>query len=410
MSLTISEVITTEEACYILYGNVTDGDTRIYAEPEYGYLFQMFCSMDILTTYKLQLTLPSDFIVVDRSSCTFALTDVDETYICNPDADNNVIEISSFLDDTITAEDQFEFYVNSIINPGTYNAYSDITIAVLDADDEELAASSYQFRSGYFTAGNITTFTVSPQSTAVNDYPTNYTFNVIPNGEIERYAYLVIELPDEVEILEDNDLETFCGYNLYAFTNDLISCVVTNNRRTIQVKDGFLYEATANFTDDDGLYFPPDLQFTLQGFRNPRESGYSSPWNVTIYNEFNKVLYYWQSEDSPTIRMSGVNAPAYIEHTVSNGINGAIADIEFLITTTSPITEGDKFIIVLPDGWYFTDLTYVTGSSTNLAANMTSVVIGTLEQIDITAELGPQRFGRRLANEEQFLAVERREL
>lgn len=66
------------------------------------------------------------------------------------------------------------------------------------------------------------------------------------------------------------------------------------------------------------------------------------------------MLYYWTEEATPTVRMSGVNAPAYIEHTTENGLNGGLSWLEFLVTTTSPLTEGDKIIVVLPLGWYFT--------------------------------------------------------
>ena len=81
-----------------------------------------------------------------------------------------------------------------------------------------------------------------------------------------RYGYLEIQLPEEVTIVNERDFEDDCGENLYAFTNTVISCVVTNNKRTIQIKDGFLYAASTNFTDSDGLYYPPDISFTLNGF------------------------------------------------------------------------------------------------------------------------------------------------
>lgn len=172
-----------------------------------------------------------------------------------------------------------------------------------------------------------------------------------PNGEIPRYGYLQIDLPDEVTITNDRYFEDSCGENIEAFTNTVISCVVMNNLRTIQIKDGFLYEASTNFTDSDGLYFPPDLYFTLDGFKNPRETGYTSPWNITIYNDSDKVLYYWTTADAPTIRVSGVSGPQYIEPIYENRKNGAFSYIEFLVTTTGGLAEGDKIIIKLPTGW-----------------------------------------------------------
>lgn len=86
-----------------------------------------------------------------------------------------------------------------------------------------------------------------------------YDFNIQPNGEVPRYGYLEINLPESVSIVNERDFEDSCGENLFAFTNTVISCVVTNGSRTIQIKDGFLYAASTNLTDTDGLYYAPDI-------------------------------------------------------------------------------------------------------------------------------------------------------
>ena len=135
-----------------------------------------------------------------------------------------------------------------------------------DSSGNNQDEGTYTFDAGYFTTGNITVFTVSPESTAVGNYPVKYSFNVVPNGDVTRYGYLQIDLPDEVTIVNDRDFEDSCGEDILHFTNTAISCVVTNNGRSIQIKDGFLYVASTNLTDTDNLYYPPDLQFTLNGF------------------------------------------------------------------------------------------------------------------------------------------------
>ena len=60
-----------------------------------------------------------------------------------------------------------------------------------------------------------------------------YDFNIQPNGEIPRYGYLQIDLPDEVTITNERYFEDSCGENIEAFTNTVISCVVMNNKRVI---------------------------------------------------------------------------------------------------------------------------------------------------------------------------------
>ena len=48
----------------------------------------------------------------------------------------------------------------------------------------------------YYTSGNITQFRIIPSSQGVGEFPVKYKFTVTPNGEVERYAYLLIDLPE----------------------------------------------------------------------------------------------------------------------------------------------------------------------------------------------------------------------
>lgn len=66
--------------------------------------------------------------------------------------------------------------------------------------------------------------------------------------------------------MNKNDFETSCGENLSGFTSTKISCVVTNGGRTLRIRDGFLNLGTNTLSDSDGLYYPPDLEFTLDKF------------------------------------------------------------------------------------------------------------------------------------------------
>ena len=161
--------------------------------------------------------------------------------------------------------------------------------------------------------------------------------------------------------------------------------------------------ASTNLTDSDGLYYPPDLQFTLNGFQNPREAGYTDSWNVTIYSEWDKTLYYWQQTDSPTIRVSGVANPRFIEPYYENKINGAISWFELLVDTTGGLTGGDKIVVKLPFGWQWTAESSVLGRSNNLANTMESTISLDQRSIEITAELALS-LQRRLPDEnETFL-------
>ena len=249
--------------CQVQSASITDGDTRIYAQAS-SYTFIMWCNHAIETDYGIRIVWPSDYIVMDRSSCAF--TGYSSRYYCQIFASDNMLEVREFTDATIDAQTLITFTIDSVINPGTFDATGEITIYTIDEYSSAVDTGYYTFDQGYFTHGNITTFTVRPQDSSVGQYPVKYDFNIVPNGEVPRRGYLEINLPDEVDIINDRDFEDSCGEDLYAFTNTVISCVVTNNARTIQIKDGFLSVASTNLTDDDGLYYPPDIQFTLNGF------------------------------------------------------------------------------------------------------------------------------------------------
>lgn len=102
--------------------------------------------------------------------------------------------------------------------------------------------------------------------------------------------------------------------------------------------------------------------------------GTFGPFNITVLDRRDKVLYAWNITDTPTIRVSGISQPSYIEPIYENKQNGATSWLEFLVTTTGGLTEGDKIVVKLPFGWQFTQETKVFGRSNNLANVMESVV------------------------------------
>lgn len=218
----------------------------------------MWCNHAIETNYGIRITWPSDYIVMDRSSCRF--TGYSTRYYCQIFANTNILEVRQFTTTTIAAKDLITFSIDSVISPGTISdATKAIKIDTIDSYGNPVDTGSYTFDQRYFTPGNITTFTVKAQSSAVGLAPVKYDFNIVPNGEVPRYGYIELKLPVEVSIPNEKDFENSCGEHLYALTNSVISCVVRDGGRTLQIKDGFLYKATTNLTDSDGLYYPPDI-------------------------------------------------------------------------------------------------------------------------------------------------------
>lgn len=122
----------------------------------------MYCDNDIDSTMGLQIIFPAaDYIVRARSSCSFIFYGASR-YDCTTYAPDNMIVVKGFTTSTIKALTLIEFTIDSIINPGTYGSTGEITINTIDSSDVVQDQGFWEFDPGYFTEGNITTFTVIP--------------------------------------------------------------------------------------------------------------------------------------------------------------------------------------------------------------------------------------------------------
>ena len=72
----------------------------------------------------------------------------------------------------------------------------------------------YALDDDLWTPGNITTFTVEALSEGVGAYPVEYRFHVQPVGEICQECYFAIDIPPEIEIVDEIALIDECGTNL----------------------------------------------------------------------------------------------------------------------------------------------------------------------------------------------------
>ena len=132
----------------------------------------------------------------------------------------------------IAAKAIIDFTVNSIINPGSFDDTGTGQIYTTDPQGKDLDKGTWSMPKDYYKSGNITTYRALPSSFGVGEFPVAYQFTVTPNGEIPRYSYLLLDLPEELAIPNEqsriNRFETSCGKNLSGFTNTVISCVIRN--------------------------------------------------------------------------------------------------------------------------------------------------------------------------------------
>ena len=78
-----------------------------------------------------------------------------------------------------------------------------------------------------------------------------------------------------------------------------------------------------------------------------------------------------------------------MEPIFENRQNGAFSYIEFLVTTTGGLADGDRIVVKLPSGWQFSTESEVLGRSNNMGALMESTISSDQRQIEFTVELAP---------------------
>lgn len=124
----------------------------------------------------------------------------------------------------------------------------------------------YTIKKDLMTKGNITTFSVTPQNYGVGQFPVFYDFKIQPSGELYRYSYIRIVMPDEIRIYSEREIEKNCNYNLKGFTSSRINCKVNGN--VIFINSGFAMSETTAMTTTGyrggrDTMIPPMLEFSL---------------------------------------------------------------------------------------------------------------------------------------------------
>jgi hypothetical protein len=160
-------------------------------------------------------------------------------------------------------------------------AYS-IDVEVLSADGGAVDIGTFAFEETLIVAGIIKVFSIKPQDYGVGMYPVFYDFKIQPSGELYAGSFLVVTLPDDVVVYDERSLERDCSYNIDQFTFSRINCKVNGN--VITINSGFTSQPTTVMTDNDTMD-PPILLFSLPQFWNPRSTGITDAFALSIYSE-----------------------------------------------------------------------------------------------------------------------------
>ena len=209
--------------CQVRNIYVTDGDTRLYANPK-NYTVEVACNHDVMTNYGLRLTFPEQFTIVPNSRCIFGR--YNSRYFCQAFAETRKLEVYSFTDELIPAATLLNFTIDSIRNPGVYGETGEIMVQTLDNLGNAIDTGTFKIDKDYYTISNFTSFQVQPLTQGVGQFPVDYRFILTPVGEMPIYSYFKIKIPSEIQISDETALESSCGKNLYAFTQNKVTCTL----------------------------------------------------------------------------------------------------------------------------------------------------------------------------------------
>ena len=285
------------------------------------------------------ITLPSDYYVKENLSCIVGtwntITEEPETFTstCVTDVDARTITFGNFLTSDWAALTSLNITVDSIVNPGTLGATNEIVVSTVNALTAGVVDSGiYTIADEYFKASNITDFLVEPKDFGVGTFPATYNFKFRANGEIHKASYIILTMPEEIEIFSKRGLERTCGDKIVNFTYVNIHCTLYG--RKIYISNGFKNEKS-DYMFDDGDLVPALYEFEIKWFRNPRSLQQTGAWDIEVRDSDNVLRYSWDESTAPTIRMTSPARPKKLFFQRGTRMNGQVTTYSFNVQTTN---------------------------------------------------------------------------
>ena len=234
----------------------TDGNYKIYGKAE-SWTIRLACEHAVYTTYGVRLTFPTDWFVYDSLSCT--VTGQSDSYDCDTVTADGTITIMDLLESDVDKYTWFEFTFNNLLNPAQQNVEYEIQVEILSEIGGVTDLGTYTFDDRLMTYGDFYSFTASPTDLGVGQYPVAYDFTFQPSGDIYEDSYIVLELPDEVQLYNSREIESKCSYNIDGFMSSRLNCAVSGSS-LITINTGFQNGPTTEMSNGDSLT-PPTFSF-----------------------------------------------------------------------------------------------------------------------------------------------------
>jgi hypothetical protein len=114
-------------------------------------------------------------------------------YGCSADSINYEILIQNFV--TSATSSALTFYIDSIVNPGTFESPGDVQFTLYTSDYQIVDQSNYTMPDNLYNGTTIDAFSVSASDYTAGASPVTYYFSVTPKKRVPTGAYLQIFLP-----------------------------------------------------------------------------------------------------------------------------------------------------------------------------------------------------------------------
>jgi len=163
---------------------------------------------------------------------------------------------------------------------------------------------------------------------------TTYTFAFKPQHTILQNGFVKVDLPTEISIPDPTSSEATC-IGVAGFLST-ISCSISGSR--ITVADGF---KTGN------LSAGTSVSFSIGGVLNPVSQSTTSSFTFSTYDSSNYQIDVRNS--GITVTMTTVSKFEKVELALGSTINGETNTYTFTFRASSPLRDGDRIYIRVPD-------------------------------------------------------------
>jgi hypothetical protein len=323
--ITVSEVIATDDVIYS-----QTGDYKIAFAAEH----------DLSPTDVLTIDWPRTFAVQQNSACVISglLT---KTYKCVADASLNRVVVRDFLAEILPGGTAIAFTLKTTVkNPGDFEVPGILTFGTAASAGGLIDSGTFTY-AGVFKPSYIEAFSADALNKTAGATPVTYTFTLRPHTRVATGAYLIMDIPADIRVESAAAMIRQCPKGpVTGFSSNYISCSYNSRTRQVEVKGGFLAGPS---TQD-----PPTLTWQIPFLVNPRSMTTTGQFNVTFYDSANRLLFFNNRTEGPTVTMTSYGAPGALSFSRSSETNGVPGNLTFQLAPYSTIEDGDQINLKLP--------------------------------------------------------------